>query len=73
MRSVGAVDLVRFAGQRGFIKVQFLADEDAAIQAAYADKRWVDNNTIWSQIASRYVLKRDTDALGACLNMPPAG
>lgn len=73
VRSVGAVDLVRFAGQRAFLKLQFLADEDAAIHVAYEDKiRWVVNNTIWSQVPSRYVLKRDTEALSGCLNMPPA-
>ena len=72
VRSVGAVDLVRFAGQRGFVKLQFLAGEDAAIQVAYADKiLWVINNTIWSHVPSRSVLKHDTDALNACLNMPP--
>ena len=69
---MGAVDLVRFAGQRGFVKLQFLAGEDAAIQVAYADKiLWVINNTIWSHVPSRSVLKHDTDALNACLNMPP--
>ena len=73
VRSVGAADLVRFAGQRGFIRLQFLADEDAAIQAAYVDRiPWVVNNTIWSQLPSRYVLKRDTEALSGCLKMPPA-
>lgn len=73
VRPVGAVDLVRFAGQRGFIRLQFLVDEDTAIQVAYANKAWVVNNTIWSQAPSRYVLKRDSDALGTCLNMPPTG
>ena len=72
VRSVGAVDLVRFAGQRGFVKLQFLAGEDAAIQVAYADKiLWVINNTIWSHVPSRSVLKHDADALNACLNMSP--
>lgn len=72
VRSVGTVDLVRFAGQRAFIKLQFLADEDTAIQVAYADRiPWVLNNTIWSHAPSRQVLKRDADALSGCLNMPP--
>jgi hypothetical protein len=70
VRPVGAVDLVRFAGQRGFVKLEFLAGEDAAIQAAYADKiPWVINNTIWSHVPSRTVLEHDTDKLDACLNM----
>ncbi len=74
VRSVGAVDLVRFAGQRGFIKLQFLANEDEAIQAAYTNKSpWVENNTIWSQVPARNILKRDAQALSACLNIPPPG
>lgn len=71
VRSVGAVDLVRFAGQRGFMKLQFFPSANAAIRASYAhgSPNSFYDNTIWSQVPSR-LTNDDYDALSACLPVP---
>jgi hypothetical protein len=78
VRSAGTVVLVRFAGHRRFMKLEFFPDEHAAIRAAYA--RGTPNgqsnafygNTIWSQVPSR-LNHGDVDALSSCLPMPKFG
>jgi hypothetical protein len=71
VRSAGAVDLVRFAGQRGFMKLQFFTNANAAIRDSYAhgSPNSFYDNTVWSQVPSR-LTKGDYDALSSCLPMP---
>jgi hypothetical protein len=71
VHSAGAIVLVRFAGQPGFMKLTFFANENAAIRASYAhgSPNSFYDNTIWSQIPSR-LTKSDYDALSTCLPMP---
>jgi len=71
VRSAGAIVLVRFVGQPGFMKLTFFPNADAAIRASYAhgSPNSFYNNTIWSQIPSR-LTKSDIHALATCLPMP---
>lgn len=71
VRSTGANVSVRFIGQRGFMKLTFFPNADAAIRASYArgSPNSFYDNTIWSQIPSR-LTNSDYHALSACLPMP---
>jgi len=71
VHSAGAIILVRFVGNSGFMKLTFFANADAAIRASYAhgSPNSFYDNTIWSQIPSR-LTQGDYDALSTCLPMP---
>jgi len=71
VHSAGAIVLVRFLGQPGFMKLTFFANANAAIRASYAhgSPNSFYDNTIWSQVPSR-LTKSDYDALSTCLPMP---
>jgi hypothetical protein len=71
VRSAGAILLVRFVGHTGFMKIQFLSNEDAAIRASYqrGSPNSFYNNTLWSQVPPR-LTHGDFDALSTCLPMP---
>jgi hypothetical protein len=71
VRSVGAVVLVRFVGQAGFMELTFFPSADAAIRDSYAhgSPNSFYGNTIWSHTPSR-LSKGDIDALSTCLPMP---
>jgi hypothetical protein len=75
VRSAGAVLLVRFVGQTGFMKLEFFSNEDAAIRASYergspnSFHNNIYNNTLWSHVPSR-LTKGDISALSTCLPAP---
>jgi hypothetical protein len=71
VRSAGTVVLVRFAGARRFMKLEFFSSADAAIRASYArgSPNGFYGNTIWSRVPSR-LTQGDIDALSSCLPMP---
>ncbi|HEX2703441.1 MAG TPA: hypothetical protein VHM72_08425 [Solirubrobacteraceae bacterium] len=73
VRSAGPDVLVRFSGQRGFMRLTFFANADAAIRVSYAhgSPNSFYDNTIWSQVPSR-LTNGDYHALSACLPMPKA-
>jgi hypothetical protein len=71
VHSAGAIVLVRFVGQAGFMRLTFFANANAAIRASYAhgSANSFYGNTTWSQIPSR-LTNSDYDALSTCLPMP---
>ncbi|HLW95671.1 MAG TPA: hypothetical protein VKS25_09860 [Solirubrobacteraceae bacterium] len=71
VRSAGTVVLVRFAGQRSFMRLQFFSGEHAAIRDSYAhgSPNSFYDNTVWSGVPAR-LTNGEIHALSTCLPMP---
>ena len=71
VRSAGAVVLVRFVGQPGFMRLQFFPSADAAIRDSYAhgSPNSFYDNTVWSAVPS-HLTHGDIAALSSCLPVP---